>query len=379
MTKGLIHLLLFQTKSSEESEEQLSGNHIQDITAAREVDQSRNLELPEVLLQEAILIFDIDVARSDAFLDDINKDAPHLANSLDEVDGTGNSKTDDFEDALGNIASVAAGEQLSNADDLVSLFLDEIDKWPEESRQRCRKTIDLLFDEGHDLIEDRLKRRLGLEELNDFDHPFRKKALDKVRVLLNEFFKSLHTLFDFLDLGGNCGKIEFTTDNLDREEDNDTDRTASHCRHDKIFDEADGGTNVSKRLTDLPGSSAYYPGGVCSYSNQVKINVLGVDAKLIETNGAVDPQVAEQMARGVARVIEADIGVGITGIAGPGGGTPEKPVGLVYLAVVWGDTVKARTLHSGLGRDFVRNQAATAALDLVRRIVIENPSVSKTV
>ena len=128
---------------------------------------------------------------------------------------------------------------------------------------------------------------------------------------------------------------------------------------------------LSKRLTDLAGCSAYYLGGVCSYSNQVKINVLGVEEKLIASNGAVDPLVAEQMARGVARVIGADIGIGITGIAGPGGGTPEKPVGLVYLAVAYGDKVVSKTLHSGLGRDFIREQAASTALDMLRRLLAQ--------
>ena len=128
---------------------------------------------------------------------------------------------------------------------------------------------------------------------------------------------------------------------------------------------------LSKRLTDIPGCSSYYLGGVCSYSNQVKINVLGVDGALIARNGAVDPLVAEQMARGVARVIGSDIGVGITGIAGPGGGTPEKPVGLVYISVCYGDRAVVHTMRSSLGRDRVRVQAASTALDMVRRILAE--------
>ena len=128
---------------------------------------------------------------------------------------------------------------------------------------------------------------------------------------------------------------------------------------------------LSKRLTDIAGCSSYYLGGVCSYSNQVKIKVLGVDASLIERNGAVDPQVAEQMACGVARVIGSDIGVGITGIAGPGGGTPEKPVGLVYIAVTYGGRTVTETMRSSLGRDRVRMQAASTALDMVRRLVKE--------
>ena len=128
---------------------------------------------------------------------------------------------------------------------------------------------------------------------------------------------------------------------------------------------------LSKRLTDVAGCSAYYLGGVCSYSNQVKTNVLGVDASLIERQGAVDPEVAEQMAQGVARVIGSDIGIGITGIAGPGGGTPEKPVGLVYISVAYHDKIKTKKLQSAYGRDRVREHAASTALDMIRTIISE--------
>lgn len=127
---------------------------------------------------------------------------------------------------------------------------------------------------------------------------------------------------------------------------------------------------LSKRLTDVSGCSSYYLGGVCSYSNDVKINVLGVDAALIASNGAVDPGVAEQMARGVARVVGSDVGVGITGIAGPGGGTPEKPVGLVYISVAYHEKIETKMLKSGLGRDRVREHAASTALDMIRRIIM---------
>ena len=90
---------------------------------------------------------------------------------------------------------------------------------------------------------------------------------------------------------------------------------------------------LSKRITDVPGCSDYYLGGVCSYANEVKMNVLGVKKQTLDTLGAVSPEVAEQMAEGVAGVLGADVGVGITGIAGPGGGTAEKPTGLVYISI----------------------------------------------
>lgn len=126
---------------------------------------------------------------------------------------------------------------------------------------------------------------------------------------------------------------------------------------------------LSKRITDIPGCSDYYLGGVCSYANSVKMNVLGVKKETLDTVGAVSPEVAEQMATGVARALGADIGVGTTGIAGPGGGTDDKPVGLVYISVWYKGQHFTRKMQSMNGRDRIRMQAASTALDLIRRNV----------
>ena len=124
---------------------------------------------------------------------------------------------------------------------------------------------------------------------------------------------------------------------------------------------------LSKRITDLPGASDYYKGGVCSYSNEVKMKLLGVKKETLDAYGAVSSQTAEEMAAGVARALDTDIGVGITGIAGPGGATEDKPVGLVYISVyVQGELLTKKTTNA-LGRDRVRNQAASTALDMIRR------------
>ncbi len=124
---------------------------------------------------------------------------------------------------------------------------------------------------------------------------------------------------------------------------------------------------LSKRITDVPGCSDYYLGGVCSYANEVKMKLLGVKKETLDTVGAVSPEVAEQMAEGVAKALGADVGVGITGVAGPGGGTDEKPVGLVYISVWHKGTHYTRKMKSMNGRDRVRMQAASTALDLIRR------------
>ncbi len=123
---------------------------------------------------------------------------------------------------------------------------------------------------------------------------------------------------------------------------------------------------LSKRITDLPGASDYYKGGVCSYTNEVKINLLGVQPDTLAQYGAVSAQTAEQMAAGAARVFGTDIGVGITGVAGPNP-SEGKEVGLVYISVWFQGELITRETRNSLGRDRVRNQAASNALDIIRR------------
>lgn len=120
-------------------------------------------------------------------------------------------------------------------------------------------------------------------------------------------------------------------------------------------------------LTDIPGSSAYFKGGVVAYDNAVKAAELSVPPDLIARAGAVSGEVAAAMAEGVARRLAANVGVGTTGIAGPAGGSPEKPVGTVWVAVAAGAVrISRRFLLSG-DRDAVRAGAVERAL----RILIE--------
>jgi nicotinamide-nucleotide amidase len=131
-----------------------------------------------------------------------------------------------------------------------------------------------------------------------------------------------------------------------------------------------GGLLMS-RLTDVPGSSAYVRGGVVAYSNDLKTAFADVPADLMARHGAVSEPVASAMAAGARARMAADIGVGITGIAGPDGGTPEKPVGTVAIAVIapHGDPQVRTFLFPG-GRAQVKYQSAQAALDMVRRAVL---------
>ena len=125
---------------------------------------------------------------------------------------------------------------------------------------------------------------------------------------------------------------------------------------------------IGHRITDVPGSSAYFLMGVATYSNEAKERVLGVRAATLEEHGAVSSETAEEMAEGVRRLAGADLGLATTGIAGPGGGTPDKPVGTVCIAVAWEGGAWSRRYDIGeRGRDWVKGMTAQIALDRVRR------------
>jgi nicotinamide-nucleotide amidase len=124
---------------------------------------------------------------------------------------------------------------------------------------------------------------------------------------------------------------------------------------------------IAKRLTDVPGSSAYFFEGVVSYSNEAKTDLLGVPAALIAAHGAVSGEVAEAMAAGIKRRSGATIGVSVTGISGPDGGTAAKPVGLTYIGLADDVQVEAREFKFFGDRAEVRQRASQMALDLVRR------------
>ncbi|MBI1762693.1 MAG: competence/damage-inducible protein A [Acidobacteria bacterium] len=124
---------------------------------------------------------------------------------------------------------------------------------------------------------------------------------------------------------------------------------------------------LAGRLTEVAGSSDYFIEGVVSYANAAKIDLLGVPRELIEQHGAVSEPVAEAMAAGIRARAGTTLGIGITGIAGPGGGSEEKPVGLVYIALADANESKARRLVFPGDRQFIRSLAVNAALDIVRR------------
>jgi nicotinamide-nucleotide amidase len=133
---------------------------------------------------------------------------------------------------------------------------------------------------------------------------------------------------------------------------------------------------LSARLTDVPGSSRYVLGGVVAYSNDVKVSAAAVPAELIAHHGAVSQEVAEALADGARSRLGADVGVGITGVAGPGGGSAEKPVGLVWISVAGpgADARLTRSVQLPGGRSDVRELATTLAMHLLRRVLVRDAS-----
>jgi nicotinamide-nucleotide amidase len=142
----------------------------------------------------------------------------------------------------------------------------------------------------------------------------------------------------------------------------------SRAQHTIATAESCTGGLLAARLTDLAGASDYFRGGIVAYSNEAKIAHAGVARELIETHGAVSAEVARALAEGARASLGADVGVGITGVAGPGGGTEQKPVGLVWLSVTLaGAEPLTRSVNLPGGRADVRDRATTVAMHLIRR------------
>jgi nicotinamide-nucleotide amidase len=134
--------------------------------------------------------------------------------------------------------------------------------------------------------------------------------------------------------------------------------------------ESCSGGLLAARITNVPGASAYLAGSVVAYSNEAKTDLLGVDVDLIAEHGAVSPQVAEAMARGALERFDADVAVSITGIAGPDGGTKEKPVGYVclYALTAEGESASRDPVIPG-GREDIRERSALVGMHMLRMLL----------
>jgi PncC family amidohydrolase len=126
---------------------------------------------------------------------------------------------------------------------------------------------------------------------------------------------------------------------------------------------------IAHRITNVPGSSEYFLGGVVSYADAIKRRLLEVDAETLAQDGAVSRQTALEMARGACRVIGADVGIAVTGIAGPGGGSEDKPVGLTWIAVLGPDVERVERYMWGGDRIANKERSAEAALELLVEVL----------
>jgi nicotinamide-nucleotide amidase len=129
---------------------------------------------------------------------------------------------------------------------------------------------------------------------------------------------------------------------------------------------------LAKLITDVPGSTAYYTQGWITYSNKSKTQMLNVTEEIIEKHGAVSPQVAAAMAQNAKKLAAADYALAITGIAGPKGSTPDKPIGLVYIALASEDKIKTEKFIFSHDRSFIRERSAQTALNILRLKLISN-------
>jgi PncC family amidohydrolase len=130
------------------------------------------------------------------------------------------------------------------------------------------------------------------------------------------------------------------------------------------------GGNIAHQVTLVPGSSEYFKGGVVSYSNDVKLRVLGVSSESLEAHGAVSREVVTEMLAGAVRVLDTDCAVATSGVAGPGGGTPEKPVGTVWIGARVGEKDVIRLFRFGTDRSLNIESATEAALRLLLELLI---------
>jgi len=132
------------------------------------------------------------------------------------------------------------------------------------------------------------------------------------------------------------------------------------------------GGNIARMITSVPGSSSYYSGSVIAYENRIKSEVLGLDPPVIEEKGAVSREVVEQMASGVRAVLGTDTAISTSGIAGPDGGTEDKPVGTTWICVQYREESYAKLYRFGGTRERIIDQASNTALQLLRRLLLKN-------
>ncbi len=181
---------------------------------------------------------------------------------------------------------------------------------------------------------------------------------EDAKQLLEEKIDSLHTIIGKHIYGYDDILLEEAIGQLLKEK-KATLSTAESCT----------GGNIARLITSVPGSSEYFKGSIITYSNEMKISGLGVDKELIEKHGAVSREVVEAMARGAIDKMRSDVCIATSGIAGPGGGTKEKPVGLVWIAVAYKKEVHSKKFMFGGNRELIIEQSSILALGMLRKLL----------
>lgn len=257
--------------------------------------------------------------------------------------------------------------------EMVTLFRNEVQ--PRLSTRKDRRTIRHRTLRTVGLGESALQEKIG--DLSDLFSPSLRLAYlpnsAGVRLRLTAFGESSSEVDDLLGsledrIRRRVGSYIYGVDDETLEE--VVGRLLSERRLTIAVAESCTGGHVCHQITNVPGSSAYLAGGIVAYSNRVKTEVLGVRATLLESEGAVSELVAREMAEGVRDCLQADIGLSTTGIAGPTGGTPDKPVGTVWIGLADAHGSRAARLHLVRQRILNKELTTTRLLDFIRRHVL---------
>ena len=256
--------------------------------------------------------------------------------------------------------------------EMTNMFRYRVRPYREKRCSRARVSRNLhILGMGESAVEDKL-RELMDSSVNPTLAPYAKEG--EVRLRITAFAKSKEKAGEMCDslaakvLESEVGKYVYGIDVGSVEN-----AVLTELRRDgetlAVAESCTGGL-ISKRITDISGASDVFLGGAVTYANEAKMKMLGVSKETLDRYGAVSEETAREMATGVRRVSESDFGISVTGIAGPTGGSEEKPVGTVFIAVdsKYGSAVKKLTLSPMRDREYIRMVSATLALYLVLEI-----------
>lgn len=252
---------------------------------------------------------------------------------------------------------------------LVEHVLPRLTIWYSDPRRNVRQKMLRVFNMSETEVNERISSLTLDKSLNIGYYPtfpelhisitVRGKVPQYCDTLLSQTTKSIYELLGDVIYGQNQDNMEVVVGRL----------LAKRKLTLALAESCTGGL-VSNKITRVPGSSAYYLGGVTSYANATKVEFLGVPNQLLQKNGAVSKEVATAMAKGIRTKTGADLALSITGIAGPDGGTEEKPVGTVYIGLATSDKVQVGHRIFDGNREQIQEITAVTALDMLRRYLL---------